>query len=279
MRIPAALDRAVGLLACPVCAARGLPDTPLVREATSLRCPRRHSFDIARQGHVNLANGPEPANADSAAMVAARERFLGSGVYLPIRDALAGVAPDAGAVLEVGSGPGWYLSGVLEAHPTLVGLASDVSVAAARRAAQHQLASIVADTWSGLPVLGDSFDALLCVFAPRNASEFARVVRPGGRVLVVSPTTRHLAGLRARLGLLDVASGKQESLVAQLGAVGLQAVGSQLVEFQADCDARQVHDLVAMGPNAFHDHEQSEEGPARIEVSVSIDQFVAGQDS
>ncbi len=274
MRIPAALDDAVGMLACPVCHAHGSPDSSLRREGGSLRCEQRHSLDIARQGHVNLVNGPEPANADTAQMVAARERFLGSGPYLPIRDALSAAMPDSGRVVEVGSGPGWYLSGVLDAHPGLVGLATDVSVAAARRAAQHGLASVVADTWAGLPVRSAVIDALLCVFAPRNGAEFARVLRPEGRVLVVSPTTRHLAALRARLGLLDVAQGKQESLIAQLTAAGLETVGHRLVEFDTDCDAAQVDDLVAMGPNAFHAHERVAAGPARIEVSVRVDEFV-----
>lgn len=274
MRIPAALDEAVGLLACPVCRARADLDSPLARDGGSLRCPHRHSFDIARQGQVNLANGPEPANADSAPMVAARERLLGSGVYLPIREAMSAALPDSGHVVEVGSGPGWYLRGVLAAHPGLSGLASDVSVAAARRAAQHGLASIVADTWAGLPLRSGVVDALLCVFAPRNAAEFARVLRPGGRLLVVSPTTRHLAGLRARLGLLDVAHDKQESLTTQLTDAGLRAVGSRLVEFEVEADAAQVHDVVAMGPNAFHAHDELAEGPAVIEVSVSVDEFV-----
>ena len=165
---------------------------------------------------------------------------------------------------------------MLAAHSHTLGLASDVSVAAARRAAQHGLASIVADTWSGLPVRAGALDALLCVFAPRNAAEFARMLAPGGRVVVAWPTPRHLAGLRAQLDLLDVAQGKQEQLGAQMAAAGLVAAGHRLVAFEADCDGAQVRDLVAMGPNAFHSHQPPGEASQRIEVSVSIDEFVAG---
>ncbi|MFT8395191.1 putative RNA methyltransferase [Propionibacterium sp.] len=274
MRIPAALDAATNLLVCPVCRARGNPDVALTRQGTSLRCTGRHSFDIARQGYVNLAAAAEPANADSAEMIAARERFLGSGVYQPILDALVAALPDTGFAAEVGSGPGWYLSGVLDAHPELVGLASDVSVSAAKRAAQHGLASIVADTWAGLPICSGVLDALVCVFAPRNAAEFARVLRPGGLLVVVFPTSRHLANLREELGLLDVQAGKQDTLGTQMAAATFAPAGHELVEFSADCSQDQIRDLVAMGPNAFHTHPEDAVA-ATIQVSVGVDLFRA----
>ena len=69
------LDAARGLLACPVCAgALDVAERPV-------RCRSAHSFDVARQGYVNLLGSTPPANADTAAMVAARER---EGERLPV---------------------------------------------------------------------------------------------------------------------------------------------------------------------------------------------------
>lgn len=144
----------------------GAAEVPLVRHDRQLACPNGHGFDIARQGYVNLAGGAPPANADTAPMIDARQRFLDSGVYEPIRQAVSHASDAAHWLVEVGAGTGWYLDGVLTHRRDAVGLATDVSVAAAKRAARSGLASVVADTWAGLPIRSASVDAVLCVFAP-----------------------------------------------------------------------------------------------------------------
>jgi 23S rRNA (guanine745-N1)-methyltransferase len=60
-----------------------------------LRCPAGHSFDVARQGYVNLLTGRAPHSGDTAEMVAAREDFLAAGHYDAILTALATAALDA----------------------------------------------------------------------------------------------------------------------------------------------------------------------------------------
>lgn len=80
------LDR----LRCPVCG-EPLAETT-AGTARALRCPRRHSFDIARQGYVNLLAGRAPHTGDSAEMVAARADFLAAGHYDPVAAALAAKA-------------------------------------------------------------------------------------------------------------------------------------------------------------------------------------------
>ncbi|MFB9235087.1 putative RNA methyltransferase [Plantactinospora siamensis] len=73
-------------LRCPVCA------DPLAATGSSLRCSRGHSFDVARQGYVNLLTGRSPHTGDTAEMVSAREDFLAAGHYAPIADLLAAAA-------------------------------------------------------------------------------------------------------------------------------------------------------------------------------------------
>ena len=77
------LDAARGLLACPVCA-EGLDLGP-----AAATCRQGHSFDVARQGHLNLLGAAQPANADTAAMVEARSRVLDSGAFDAVDAALA----------------------------------------------------------------------------------------------------------------------------------------------------------------------------------------------
>ncbi|WP_372493719.1 putative RNA methyltransferase [Micromonospora alfalfae] len=85
--------RILGRLRCPVC---GEPLAEATAGSTAtLRCPRRHSFDIARQGYVNLLAGRAPHAGDSAEMVAARADFLAAGHYDLISAALSAAATEA----------------------------------------------------------------------------------------------------------------------------------------------------------------------------------------
>lgn len=279
----------VDLLACPACAARLVEDSPLTLDGATLRCGHGHAYDVARQGHVNLLGRATPRNADGPEMVAARERFLGGGTYDRVADALAD-AVAAGArtagppvVLDVGAGPGWYLDRVLARLAADGragrGLALDVSPVAARRAARSRWAvgAVVADAWARLPVRTGSVDVALSVFAPRRPAELARVLAPDGFVLVVSPLPEHLAALRAARGLLDVEAGKQERLSATFGEQ-LRAVDEVDVRYPVTLDQGVLHDLVAMGPNAFHHHHHRPDRPASglpgapetVEVAVRL---------
>ena len=56
------------------------------------------------------------------------------------------------------------------------------------------------------------------MFAPRNPTEMARVLAPGGALLAVTPTTRHLFELVGPLGLLSVPEDKADRLDEQLGS-------------------------------------------------------------
>ena len=131
-----------GLLACPVCHA------DLDRIGSAWRCAHGHSFDVARQGYVNLAT-EGAAGGDDAAMVAARTEFLSGGWYDPLTrrcgDALA-EAP-AGAVADLGAGTGHHLAAVVGDRD---GVALDASAYAARRAARAhpRVGAVVADAWA-----------------------------------------------------------------------------------------------------------------------------------
>lgn len=271
------------LLTCPQCDLA--EESPLTLQGRTLRCPHDHAFDLARQGSVNLLTHSAPANADTAEMVAARDRFLTSGAYAPIRDELARRIGSATTLLEAGAGTGYYLAGCLDAAGGAGprrGLALDISPAAARRAARAhpRIGAAVADTWAGLPVRSGGVDVLLAVFAPRNPAEFARVLAPGGRALVVVPLPEHLAGLRADLGLLDIEEGKESRLLTRFEG-HLDPVDHTDVRFDILLTAAAVRDLVGMGPNAFHPHaeptpgtpDEALRGSTAVTVAVRVHEF------
>jgi 23S rRNA (guanine745-N1)-methyltransferase len=92
---------------------------------------------------------------------------------------------------------------------------------------------------------------VLCVFAPRNGAEIARVLAPGGRLVVGAPTERHLAELVGPLGLVSVDPRTRERLAGQLDP-HLRPDGERTVVFAPWLDHAAVAALVGMGPSARH---------------------------
>lgn len=243
----------VEFLACPHC------DEALTLSPRSLRCRRGHSFDVSRQGYVSLlSRAASRSVGDTAAMVAARAAFLGSNHFASLADAVAdasvgAVGPRDGCIVDVGAGTGYYLARVLDAVAGTAGVAADVSRYALRRAARAhpRLGAVACDAWRQLPVRTGAAMLVLNVFAPRNAAEMSRILRPGAFLMVVTPTSRHLAELVAPLGLLNVDRDKDERLAATLDTY-FDVVEQRTHEFSVSLSRRDAANLVAMGPSAWH---------------------------
>lgn len=243
---------AVNALRCPIDA------RPLALEDRVLRCGDGHAFDLARQGYANLLVRRDPGTGDDAAMVVARDEVLGSGRFAAVTDALAAeiarVAPPVGVVVDLGAGTGHHLAGVLDASPGSVGIAIDLSRYAARRAARShpRAAAIVADVWATLPVGDAVAAAVMCVFAPRNAAEIARILRPDGVLVVVTPTRRHLRELVVPLGLVAVDPRKEERLAATLGGRFAPLGAPRQITDRFELPHELVRAVISMGPSADH---------------------------
>lgn len=249
------LDDIVDALTCPVCQRRRLPEEPLRRERNSLVCPQHHTFDVARQGYVNLLPGRAPsASADTADMVNARSAFFERGSYEPLRQQLSATVAqqEPNLILDAGAGTGHYLAAALD-EGTATGIAIDTSKYALRSAARcHRRAgAILADVWRDLPVRSGTVDVILSVFAPRNGVEFARLLRPDGIVVVASPTTRHLAELVDSIGALSVDERKAERLAATFGD-SFTLDDTDLCEFPLLLSHDEAEMVLAMGPSAHH---------------------------
>jgi 23S rRNA (guanine745-N1)-methyltransferase len=259
--MPSAQRQAVAAVApflrCPVCAGA-------VRLGEDqVRCGQGHAFNIARQGYVSLTSGGgDPGTGDSAAMVMARERFLGRGHYRPLADAIAGLATELnpgpgqhrapGLVLDLAGGTGYYLARVLDALPARHGACVDLSAPALRRAARAhpRAAALGADAWQRLPFADGSAALVLSVFGPRNAAEVRRVLAPGGAVIVAVPGPGHQRELRESLGLIGIDERKAARLADAFA--GYASSGLTPVRYPLRLSHADLTDLVAMGPSARH---------------------------
>ncbi|MFF2243721.1 methyltransferase domain-containing protein [Arthrobacter sp. NPDC058130] len=253
-------------LLCPVCRNVLRPGGGAAR---TLVCEAGHSFDAAKQGYFNFLVGKGTVfEADTADMVAARFDFLAAGHYRPLADAVADLATpalrDASArgpvVLDAGTGTGHYLRALLDRmaldpkdgiSAPAIGL--DISKFALRRAGRlnPEAVNVVADVWQPLPVAENAVDVVTVVFAPRNAPEFARVLRPGGRLVVVTPRPGHLEEVAGQTGMLGIEPSKDERLAASLG-LHFVPVESKDLDLPLSLSPRDVANLAFMGPAGHH---------------------------
>lgn len=134
-----------------------------------------------------------------------------------------------------------------------LGIGTEISVAAARRLAKcsTDVAALVADTWDGLPLADSSVNLVQVVFAPRNAAEFARVLVPGGTLVVAGPGERHLEPLRTAAGMLTPEAGKADRLEAGLAEYFTPGALHEVDTIVTVPDSIAV-DLALMGPSGVH---------------------------
>jgi 23S rRNA (guanine745-N1)-methyltransferase len=212
-------------------------------------------------------------------MVQARAAFLAAGHYEPLAAALAGVlrsrVPAGSRVLDAGTGTGYYLNRIRR-DVECSSVAIDISKFALRRAARSNpgALNLAWDVWRPLPLAAGAFDAVTVVFAPRNPAEFARVLRPGGTLVVVTPLPAHLAEIAAAAGLLGQHEGKQLSLARSLADGFLPGTEDDLV-FGLELGPAEVRNAAMMGPAGHHSDpadlaERTAGLPARSHATAAV---------
>lgn len=271
-------------LACP------LDGKPLSWSDSVWRCSDGHSFDIAKQGYVNLLPVQQKRShdpGDSKAMVAARQRFLDAGHYQPIAEVVshavlshAGNQPEASQLfscLDAGCGEGYYLRQLADAAAntqplSLMGL--DISkwavlAAAKQDAKQAPLSSWVVGSNAHLPVQTETLDSVLCMFGFPVVSEFARVLRTGGLLLQVEAGPNHLRELREVIYPTLKPERSTETEVLE----GFIHHSSERVSYPLALNGSDaIADLLAMTPHLYRASAEGRARAAALEMlSVTVD--------
>lgn len=186
---------------CPVCMRKYKEQALLTDEGKRLVCQKNHSFDIASGGYVNLLSPSAGQHGDNRAMVFARRKFLNTGLYEPLRNALSETVqqklPNGAIIWDSGCGEGYYTSAIAKCNKNYAVYGSDLSTAALIESHKRCSSLILTAASSyALPVADHSCDAVICLFAPEALSEFTRILKPGGLLFLGFPGKRHLFGLK-----------------------------------------------------------------------------------
>ena len=234
-------------LLCPICG------EILTKQDRSYRCEKNHSFDIARQGHVNLLPVQQKHSlnpGDTAEQVVSRRNFLDGGFYTPIRDALCTLAKDHGCqgpILDIGCGEGYYSAGLAESlNAQLLGL--DISKEAVRYAAgRYKNATWICASAAHLPVKAGSFGLLTSLFALTMPEEFKRVLRPDGAYIQVLAAEDHLLGLKSII--YPELHHKEKFSTPDIP--GFRLIESRPLRFTFTVEGQQVQNLLSMTPHVY----------------------------
>ena len=234
-------------LICPVCGEK------LNRQDRTYVCPSRHSFDMARQGYVNLlvVNQKHSLNpGDTREQVLSRRAFLEAGYYRPILDTLIETAKDfgiTGPIIDVGCGEGYYSAQLAQAlNAELMGF--DISKEAVRwAAAKYKGPTWLTATASHIPVSDGSAQLVTSLFALTLPEEFARVLAEDGFYFQVLAAQDHLLALKSII--YPELKFKEKDSVPELP--GFELVRSVPIRFTFTVEGEQIQNLFSMTPHVF----------------------------
>jgi 23S rRNA (guanine745-N1)-methyltransferase len=253
---------------------------PLNPVEGALCCANRHSFDIARQGYVNLLGARDKRSkdpGDSKAMIAARHRFLEAGYFERVAGRIAELlSPHLGhdsVIVDAGCGEGYYLQQLrqtlLEAGHSghrMVGF--DVSKWAVQRAARRFPGTWLVASNRNIPLAEQSVDVVLDMFGFPDFESFARILRPGGLLLRVRAGPRHLLEMRE-----IIYQQIKSADVADVAPEGFTRVNAEALEYALPhLMQAALADLLLMTPHLFRASSAGKERLGALEtLSLSVD--------
>ncbi|MEC1260779.1 methyltransferase domain-containing protein [Bacillus swezeyi] len=263
MRSAALMTRFETVFQCPLCAREMKVVSP-----QSLVCPNDHTFDLAKQGYVNVATHSSSGKYDKD-LFEARKALAESGFFEPLCEMLSGQIKDGlpldkkGAkILDAGCGEGSHLIRITEKlKPSfgsrLFGAGIDLSkagvLAAARRDAE--LVWLVADL-AKAPFQSGTFDVILNILSPSNYEEFTRLLSDEGAVIKVIPKSGYLKELREAFYDEPEKRAYSNQLTVDRFSAHFDVAKRRELSYRSVLDRRQLAQLIRMTPLSWRTDEE-----------------------
>jgi 23S rRNA (guanine745-N1)-methyltransferase len=258
--------------ACPKCKGE------LILDINTKKCKNNHCFDKAKAGYYNLLLGVGGGtHGDNAEMVEARRAFLSRGFYEPLADRIASLVtertPVLGCVLDAGCGEGYYTDKVERSLCERDGdsnvLAFDISRDAVKFAAKrNRNISLAVATSYDMPLANESVDTVFNAFSPLAISEVSRVLKLGGRFVMVYPGREHLYGLKSVIYKTPYKNEPEE-----VGLDGFKLLSHETLSYTLKLDTEgDIRALFMMTPYAYRTSREDRERVLSLsEVTTEVE--------
>jgi len=187
---------------CPIC-----QTSMKIVDLKSFVCAQNHTFDMARQGHMNLLTSPSKSNYNTS-LFTARRAVIMSNLFKPLTDEISALiskhtdGKSSLSIIDMGSGEGSHLHNIhkiLERdyykNPLAFGI--DISKEGILETAKNyeEIIWLVADL-ANSPFVDNTFDMILNILSPSNYEEFSRIIKPDGMIIKVVPGRNYLQEIR-----------------------------------------------------------------------------------
>lgn len=237
----------MNLLMCPVCRKQ------LELTDKTWRCKNNHSYDVAKQGYVNLhvvqhKHSKNPG--DTPESVQARRAFLSAGHYAPLQQAVVEKikALRIEHLLDIGCGEGYYTDAMQSEVMQCIGV--DIAKNAVQVAAKlNKDVTWVVGTGATLPVMDQSIDLCSSLFSPIPKEEILRVLKPNAYLMVVTPAPQHLYAMREAL-FEEVQAHDPHKFVHQLEDT-FELLEEHVIDAPMLLSQQELKHLIAMTPYAY----------------------------
>jgi 23S rRNA (guanine745-N1)-methyltransferase len=277
-------------LACPIDGAQ------LELHEQQLSCENGHGFDIARNGYVNLLPVQHKRTkqpGDSKEMVTARTQFLNSGIYEPVANKLVEIGlslikdmpviqGEETCLMDAGCGEGYYFnfffnclkdkaSEAENLHDiSFIGL--DISKPAIAEAAKgNKQISWIVGTNRQPPVKEASVDIVICVFGFQSFEGFNKILKHGGKIIIVEPGPDHLRELREII-YKDIKKTSSNEL-SHTEKNGFTLVDYDHLQFKTGpVNNDQINNLLIMTPHLYRATKEGKEAAANLQqLDLTVD--------
>lgn len=240
---------------CPIC-----NSSMEVQNLKSLVCSNKHSFDLAKQGYLNLMTHPIKTNYDRSLFEARRKVIAESNFFTPLSTEITKIinkhtaSKNELSLIDMGSGEGshlYNLANKLQADfgKTITGVGIDISkegiLEAAKNYENHMW--IVADL-AKTPFTDSMSDVMLNILSPSNYEEFNRLLKDDGIIIKVVPREGYLKELRHYFYGDSEQKNYSNEKVIELFKDKFELVDQSIINYTSDLDASALQALVKMTP-------------------------------
>lgn len=173
---------------CPICKEK------LEKIDNSYKCKNNHSFDIAKQGYINLNMKASDNTGDEKQMIKARKAFLDKDYYLFLKNKLNELINEykPNNLLDLACGEGYYTKDFKCIDKIGIDLSKEALKIASR---EDKNTTYILKNIFDVPLKNKNIDMIITIFAPIS-NEINRLLSDNGHFILVRPDIDHLLELK-----------------------------------------------------------------------------------